>query len=253
MAGRLRGKVALITGGGTGIGAGTALAFAAEGADVAICGRRPRPLESTVDAIRAAGHDALAIPADLTAVAGIEDVVARVEHAFGPVTVLFNNAATGDDEPILHEISVEAWDHIVATNLTAVARLSAAVIPGMLRVGGGSIINNASRIAVQGLGGYSAYTASKGGLLALTRSMAVEYAEHGIRVNAINPGLVVTAMGESLMAPYVSGEKPMWERAPLGRLGTPADIAWGAVYLASDESAWVTGITLPIDGGRGIL
>ncbi len=83
--------------------------------------------------------------------------------------------------------------------------------------------------------------------------MATEYAEFGVRVNAINPGLIVTAMGESLMAPHVSGEKPMWERAPLGRLGIPGDLAWGAVYLASDESAWVTGITLPIDGGRGVL
>ena len=128
-----------------------------------------------------------------------------------------------------------------------------AVIPGMLGAGRGSIINNASRIAIQGLGGFSAYSASKGALLSLTRSMAVEYAEKGIRVNAIAPGLVVTAMGESLMRPYVTGEKPIWERAPLGRLGKPEDIAYGVLYLASDESTWVTGVTLVIDGGRSIL
>src|SRR5439155_8093585 len=121
-------------------------------------------------------------------------------------------------------------------NIRGLFLVTRAIIPGMLAAGGGSIINNSSRIAIQALGGFSAYTASKGAMLSLTRSLAIEYAEKGIRVNAIAPGLVITAMGESLMRPYITGEKPMWERAPLGRLGTPEDIAYGALYLASDES-----------------
>ncbi len=251
--GRLEGKVALITGGGTGLGEGAGRGFPREGARVVLCGRRAGPVEAVASAINDGGGRALAVPADLTRPGDIERLLALANQAFGPITVLFNNAAEGPDEPILHEIEEAAWDRLIEINLRAAFLVTKAVIPQMLSTGGGSIINNASRIAVQGLGGFSAYTAAKGAMLALTRSMAVEYAERGIRVNAITPGLIVTAMGESLMAPYVSGELPIWPRAPLGRLGTPEDVAWGAVYLASDESAWVTGITLPIDGGRGVL
>ncbi len=251
--GRLAGKVALITGGGTGIGAAAARLFAREGARVVVNGRRPGPLEEVVAAIKAAGGEALAVAGDSADPAVVDDIVARTNSTFGTITTLFNNAAIGENEPALHEMDPAYWDEIIRVNLKGPFLLSKAVIPQMIANGGGSIVHNASRNGLQGAKNASAYTASKGGIISLTRSMAVEYAEYGIRVNAIAPGLVITPMTEEDVKPFLSGELPMWPRSPLGRLGDPDDIAWGAVYLASDESAWVTGITLPIDGGRGIL
>ncbi len=251
--GRLDGKVAVITGGGTGIGEAAARIFAQEGAKVAVNGRRLAPLEDVVARIKAAGGEAIAIAGDHSKQGTIDRIIAETNRAFGPINVLFNNAAIGEDEPMLHELEPAAWDRMLEINLRAVFLLSKAAIPQMLANGGGSIVHNSSRNALQGLKNANAYTASKGAVTALTRSMAVDSAEHGIRVNAIAPGLVVTPMTTESTAPYLAGELPMWPRAPLGRLGQPEDIAWGAVYLASDESAWVTGITLQIDGGRGIL
>ncbi len=251
--GRLDGKVAIITGGGTGIGEATALVFAREGAKVVVNGRRPGPLAAVVAKIKAAGGDALAVAGDGADPATIERIARETNAAYGPITTLFNNAAIGDFEPIFHEIEEGYWDDVVRVNLTGIFLLSKAILPQMIANGGGSIINNGSRLGLQGGKNTSVYTATKGAVFALTRSMAVEYAEHGIRVNSISPGLVITPMTEGDVTPYLTGELPMWPRAPLGRLGDPLDIANGALYLASDESAWVTGITLPIDGGRGIL
>lgn len=251
--GRLEGKVAIITGGGTGIGAAAAKLFAREGAKVVVNGRRPGPIEEVVAAIKAEGGEAIAIAGDSADQAVIDGLVGQTNSTFGTITTLFNNAAIGDSEPILHEVDPGYWDEVMRVNVKGPFLLSKAVIPQMIENGGGSIIHNGSRNGLQGAKNVSAYTASKGAIFALTRSMAVEYAEHGIRVNAIAPGLVITPMTVNDVKPFLSGELPMWPRSPLGRLGDPDDIAWGAVYLASDESVWVTGITLPIDGGRGIL
>lgn len=253
MAGRLLRKVAIITGGGTGIGAAAARLFAREGAKVAVNGRRQGPIEDVVSEIRASGGEAIAVAGDCAEPAAVADLVGMTNEAFGAVTTVFNNAGLPQEGPILHRMSALDWDELLRVNLGGPFLLSKAVVPQMIANGGGSIIHNASRAGIQGAKGLAAYSASKGGLIALTRSMAVEYAEYGIRVNAIAPGLVVTPMGVDVVRPYLSGEKPIWPRAPLGRLGDPDDVAWGAVYLASDESAWVTGITLPIDGGRGVL
>jgi NAD(P)-dependent dehydrogenase (short-subunit alcohol dehydrogenase family) len=250
---RLAGKVAIITGAGTGIGEASARIFAAEGAKVVANGRRPAPVEEVVAKIKGAGGEAIAVPGDASKPEDIDRLIARTLDTFGRIDVLFNNAAIGDDEKILHEMDPADWDRIIEVNLRGVFLLSRAVIPHMLQHGGGSIIHNSSRNAVQGAKHASAYTAAKGALISLTRSMAVEYAEHHIRVNSIVPGLVITPMTTEMSEPFLTGKQPMWPRAPLGRLGNPEDIAWGAVYLASDESEWVTGIALPIDGGRGIL
>ncbi len=251
--GRLDGKVALITGAGTGIGAAAARIFAREGAKVAINGRRLAPLEQVAAAVKAAEGEALVVQGDASNEADVARIVGRTVEAFGPITVLFNNAAIGDEESVTHEITPEEWDRTIGINLRGVFLMSRAVIPHMLAAGGGSIINNSSRNALQALVHSAAYSTSKAGLNGLTRVMALEYAQKNIRVNAICPGLVITEMTKEDVKPYLSGEKPITDRAPSGRLGQPEDIAYAALFLASDESTWVTGVSLPVDGGRSIV
>ena len=251
--GRLQGKVVLVTGGGSGIGRAAALLFAREGASVALVGRRRRPLEETALAISRGGGTSLAIPADLSRSPDVVRAVRRVERHLGHPQVLFNNHGIFEAGSV-ERTSETSWDRILDVNLKAVFLLSRAVIPGM-RKRGGSIINNASTLGLVAMRDAAAYCAAKGGVVQLTRAMALDHAADGIRVNAICPGVVDTPMWRSRRdrsgRPLKRSEFDALH--PLGRMGTPEDVAALALYLASEESSWMTGSILTLDGGLTAL
>ncbi len=248
---RLSGKVALITGGGTGIGRACALLFAQEGARVAVAGRRKPPLEAVVREIEAAGGKALAVTCDVTDRASAEVAIAATTKHFGRLDILVNNAgavviATVD------QTSDEDWSHVLAVNLTGTFFVSRAALPALRKAGGGSIVNIGSILGLISRKQRAAYSAAKAGVAGLTRAMALDHAHENIRVNCICPSIIETELGLQSMAKSPDPEGERKRRAaeiPLGRLGKPVDVAQLAVYLASDESAWVTGATLPLDGG----
>ncbi|MCW2631355.1 MAG: dehydrogenase, short-chain alcohol dehydrogenase like protein [Pseudonocardia sp.] len=253
MAGRLGGKVALVTGAGSGIGQVSAEMFAAEGAAVAALDVHGGCADRTVEAIAAAGGRALAIKADVTAATEVDAAVARVVDEFGQLDILFNNAAID----VLGSIttgSEEDWDRCFAVNVTGVFLCSRAAVPHLTTAGGGSIVNQASVAGLIGVRNLAAYCASKGAVISLTRSMALDLAPAGIRVNAICPGAVLTAMMEELMRERGGGdlEAGLAEtlvKYPIGRLGSPADIASLAMFLASDAASFMTGSIIAADGG----
>jgi NAD(P)-dependent dehydrogenase (short-subunit alcohol dehydrogenase family) len=248
---RLSGKVALITGGGTGIGRACALAFAREGARVTIVGRRPDPLAAVAAEIYNAGGESLAVKCDVTDAADVARAVETCVKRFGRLNVLVNSAgalivATSE------ETSPAAWNEILAVNLTGTFLASCAVLPEMRKSGGGSIVNIGSILGLISMKGRAAYTAAKSGVTGLTRAMALDHAHEGIRVNCVCPSVTETEMMAAVINAQPDPEAYRRMRAaqiPLGRLGTPEDVAQMALYLASDESSWVTGAALPIDGG----
>lgn len=252
---RLEGKVALVTGAGSGIGKATARLFAREGASVVVVGIPEPWITATRDEIAGEGGRAIAIPADVTSAADVESAVRTTVEAFGALDVVFNNAGIGLVSPI-EETSMETWERSIAVNLTGVFLGCRYAIPAMRRLGGGgSIINSASTAALTGLPGRSAYAASKGGVIAMTRVLAMECAAQGIRVNSISPGATETEMVQRLYADTGDPEAARREHAsrqPIGRLSRPDEIAKAVLYLASDESLTVTGTNLVVDGGFSV-
>jgi NAD(P)-dependent dehydrogenase (short-subunit alcohol dehydrogenase family) len=248
---RLSGKTALITGGGAGIGRACALQFAAEGARVAVLGRRRQPLDSVLGEIVANGGKAMPVVADVTRSVEIEAAIEQVVAQFGPFQVLVNSAgifAIGTAE----ETSEEDWNRVLAVNLTGAFLVSRSALPVMRRAGGGSIVNIGSVYGLVARRQRTAYAASKGGVTLLTQAMALDHAAEGIRVNCICPALVETDMMRRILGQSRDPEATRRARAaelPLGRLGQPEDVAYLAAYLASDESSWMTGAALPLDGG----
>jgi len=248
--GRLNGKVALITGAAGGIGRTAALRFAAEGARVMLADVDDEPGEAAAAEIRGAGGEAAFVHADVTRSADAEAMVAATVGQFGRLTVLFNNAGVfmpGDES--VTATAEDVWDRVIAINLKGVFLGCRHGIPAMLASGGGSIVNMASFVALMGAATPQiAYTASKGGVLAMTREIAVEFARQGIRANALCPGPVETPLLHSLLG----GEEHRARRlvhVPAGRFGTSDEIASGALFLASDESSYMTGAALVVDGG----
>ena len=241
---RLSSKVAFITGGGTGIGRACALLFAREGAAIAIAGRRKGPLEATVGEIEGAGGKALALTCDVVERKSVESALASTVKHFGALHIVVNNAgavvvAAAD------ETSDEDWDSVVATNLTGTFKVSRAALPHLRAVGGGSIVNIGRKQR-------AAYCAAKSGVTGLTKAMALDHAYEKIRVNCVCPSIIETELGLKSIreAPDPEAERRRrTEGIPLGRLGLPEDVAQMALYLASDEAAWVTGAALPLDGG----
>ena len=247
MAGRLTGEVAVVTGSTSGIGAEIARLFAAEGASVVVTGRDAERGARVVETI---DGNAIFVAADLAEEAAAERLVSDTVVEFGALTVLVNNAIeTGTRDGAVTEVSDEAWARILEVNLLAVARLCGHAIPVMAAAGHGSIVNISSRAGQRGSPGFAAYSASKAALEALTRSIAVDHAEDRIRCNTVSPGYV---LHERRDADLSDERRQELEAMHLTRLGQPLDVAFAALYLASRESEFVTGIVLPIDGGSSI-
>jgi NAD(P)-dependent dehydrogenase (short-subunit alcohol dehydrogenase family) len=244
--GRLAGKVAVVTGAGSGMGRGMARLFVAEGAKVVVVDR-----SGAQDKVAAElGDAAVAVQADVTIAAQVKTMIAVAEDRFGKLDVLCNNAGWGGPMAPVAEFSEEDFDALVAINLKGVWLGMKYGIESMLRNGGGSIVNTASIAGLVGWAGLGAYGAAKGGVVQLTRCAALDYADKNIRVNAVCPGIFWTGMsGETDEQPLPPPKAVMPYDIPQGRWGLPAEIAQAALYFASDESSYTTGVILPVDGG----
>jgi NAD(P)-dependent dehydrogenase (short-subunit alcohol dehydrogenase family) len=242
--GRLDGEVALVTGSTSGIGAEIARLFAAEDASVVVTGRNAERGAQVVDST---GGRAVFVAADLSSPDAAETLVNAAVERFGSLTVLVNNAMEGDarDGPVT-EIADETWERVLTVNVVAAARLCRAAIPAMTEAGHGSIVNISSKAAQRAPRRLAAYIASKGAVEALTRSIAVDYADQGIRCNTVSPGYV---LNERRDADLTDERRQHLEGMILTRLTEARDIAYAALYLACGESEVVTGIMLPVDGG----
>lgn len=245
---RLAGKVALVTGGGVGIGAAVAKLFAEEGAGVVITGRRKDALDQVLADIERKKGRALAVAGSVTDETHVQSAVDQAVRTFGKLNVLVNNAAIGAFGKVLHEVDDATWNEVLDINLTGVFRMTRATVPEMLKAGGGSIVNVSSVGGLVGFWGSSPYGTTKGGLEIFTRCVAMDYAQQGIRCNSVCPGLVDTPMS----APLLNNPEMRADALaayPISRVGTPEEVAKLILYLASDESAWVTGSSFTIDGG----
>ncbi len=247
---RLTGKVALITGGTAGIGEAIAKLFAAEGAAVVLTGRRKGELERVVRDIERSNGRAIAVAGSVTDETHVRAAVRQAVQTYGQLDILVNNAGVGEFGKRIHETDDTTWAQVLDVNLTGVFRMTRAAVPHMMQRGG-SIINISSIASLVGIPALPAYAASKGALDALTRSIAVDYAKDNIRCNVVNPGLIDTPMAAPLMA-NPDMLQPILSHYAIRRAGTPEEVAHLVVYLASDEAAWVTGSTFPIDGGMTI-
>jgi 2-deoxy-D-gluconate 3-dehydrogenase len=245
---RLDGRVALVTGASRGLGRAMALALAEAGADLALLARSRGDLEQTAAAAKDLGRSVLVRPADIAVPAEIEEAVGDVLDALGRIDVLVNNSGTAVVKPLV-ETTLEEWRAVLDTNLTGPFTLCRAAGRAMIARRSGKVINIASVLGAHGLAGYTAYSASKGGLIALTRTLAVEWARHNIQVNAIAPGWFVTPMNAPAFADEKTRERLLRE-VPARRTGRPEELGPLVVYLASPASDFMTGETVFIDGGQ---
>lgn len=245
----LAGKVAVVTGGSAGIGAATCRLLAANGARVVVNGRDQARIQAVVDAIGAGGGEAIGVTGDCTDPAAVERLRQQVEQDLGPVEVLAAFVGGGRARPgPVADISVEDWRSTVDGSLTATFLTLKSFLPGMTQRGRGAILTMASSAArLPGLGAPAPYVAAKAGVVMLTRQVASEVGRHGVRVNCLAPHTILTEQIQRV-APKAWREK-MAAAIPLGRLGTPEDVALAAVFLASDNAAWITGVTLDVAGG----
>lgn len=249
--GKLEGRVAIVTGAALGIGRSTAVLFAKEGAEVVLADIDEEQAEETLRLIKEAGGEATVVRTD---VANPEDVKAAVDAAvesYGKLDILFNNAGVALNGTVV-ETDEDLWNRALNVNLGGIYRGCKYSIPHMIENGGGSIVNMTSVQGLRGFHGWAAYSASKGGIIALTQQIALEYAGHGVRANCVAPGTIMTPLNEKVFEEAEDPEalKETWNNMhPLGRFGQPEEVANPVLFLASDDSSFVTGQTLAIDGG----
>jgi NAD(P)-dependent dehydrogenase (short-subunit alcohol dehydrogenase family) len=245
----LRGKVAIVTGGTSGIGRETAVLFAKAGAKVVVAGRRESEGKETIDLVRAAGGDGLFVKTDVSRTAEVQLLVQKTVEKFGRLDIGFNNAGIEGNWIPIAEQPEEDWDRTIAINLKGVWLCLKYEIQQMLKQGGGgAIVNMASVAGFIGSAGAATYCASKHGVMGLTKSAALETAKHGIRINVICPAVIETPMGERLFgAP--EARKFALGFHPIGRFGTPVEVAEAVVWMCSDQSSFMTGQSLVLDGG----
>jgi 3-oxoacyl-[acyl-carrier protein] reductase len=242
----LTGHVALVTGASQGLGRRFAQVLAGHGAAVGLAARQVEKLEDLREAIAAAGGRAACVALDVTDTAAIERALDQVENALGPVEILVNNAGVAVSKGVLEQTEAD-WDRVVGTNLKGAFFTAQAIAKRMVGRGGGAIVNIASVLALDVVGHLAPYAAAKGGLWQLTRSMALELARHGVRVNALAPGYIETEINRDFLATE-AGER-MKKRIPQRRFGTPEDLDGALLLLASDASRYMTGSIIVIDGG----
>jgi NAD(P)-dependent dehydrogenase (short-subunit alcohol dehydrogenase family) len=251
-AGRLQAKVALVTGGASGIGRAAAVAFGREGASVVVSDVDATGGEQTAQAIRAAGGQAIFARADVSQAAQVEALTKRTVGSFGRLDCAFNNAGIQGQIATTVECNEENWDRIIATNLKGVWLCMKYEIPLMLRQGGGAIVNTASNFGLVSSAGMPAYSASKHGVLGVSKAAALEYASFGIRVNAVCPGPIKTPLSEGVIREHHDAERmveAIMNRLPVGRWGLAEEVAEAVVWLCSEAASFVTGAALPVDGG----
>jgi NAD(P)-dependent dehydrogenase (short-subunit alcohol dehydrogenase family) len=249
MAALLNGKVALITGAGSGIGRAAALIFAREGARLTLSDIVAEGGEETLAMVKQAGAEAIFMRSDVSKLAEVEALVAKVVSTFGRIDCAFNNAGIDGKMAKVAECTEENWARTLAVNLTGVFFCMKAEIPHMLRQGGGAIVNTASVAGLTGSPGLPAYVASKHGVVGLTRAAALEYGREKIRVNCVCPGPIRTPMLGRLLTGRPEMEQRFASAEPLKRLGEPAEIGEAVAWLCSDAASYVTGHAMPVDGG----
>lgn len=248
---RLAGKVALITGGGTGIGRAIAMAFAREGASVAVAGRRLEKVKEVAAAIEEQGGAVLPLQCDVSQARDAQCAISETAKKFGKLDALVNNAGTLSVSTV-DTITEEDWDRVITVNLKGPFLMSRAALKEFRKNGGGTIVNIGSVLGLVAMKDRAAYCASKGGVTMLTKAMALDHAHENVRVNCICPSIVETELVKGLFDDSDQGKRLKESRMgtiPLGRFGKPADVAELAVFLTSDESSWLTGTAIPLDGG----
>ena len=246
---RFDGKVALITGGGSGIGRATALKFASEGASVVIGNRKEKAGQETVDLIQKAGGKASFYQTDVTKLENVENLIKYTVNTYGRLHAAFNNAGVEDPQAMTPEQTEDIFDLVMNVNVKGVWYSMKCEIEHMLANGGGTIVNTASIAGLIGYPGHAPYTASKHAVLGLTKTSALEYAQQGIRVNAVCPGAIETPLLNSLAEGDSATIEYMKSLHPIGRLGKPHEIADAVVWLCSDEASFVLGQGITVDGG----
>jgi NAD(P)-dependent dehydrogenase (short-subunit alcohol dehydrogenase family) len=244
MARLFEGKVALVTGAGSGIGRASALAFSREGARVVVADVDAAGGEETAALIKRAGGEALFVQTDVSRDAAVAALIERAVSAFGRLDYAHNNAGILGARAMTADCTEEEWDRVVATNLKGIWLCMRYEIPRLLEQGGGAIVNTASAAGLVGIWGYPAYTASKHGVVGLTKTAAIEYVKSGIRVNAVCPGFIATPMVRGMTADDAAPQTVV----PAGRLGRPEEVAEAVIWLCSDKASYVTGHMMAVDG-----